>query len=168
MDIHATEWFERFLKKFKGGILFVSHDRYFLDRVATRVAELEQGSIYVKSGNYSRFVAHKQQMREYVLSEEKRLRWSIRNASEVVQGLKSRRNKKAADSRQKQVDKLNEELKGTLSEIKNTSTFTGYRPQDQVQERRPYQQEYSLGRKSAQEFGFNLLREPVSIFTGRG
>jgi ATP-binding cassette subfamily F protein 3 len=118
LDIHATEWFERFLKKFKGGILFVSHDRYFLDRVATRVAELEQGSIYVKSGNYSRFVAHKQQMREYVLSEEKRLRWSIRNASEVVQGLKSRRNKKAADSRQKQVDKLNEELKGTLSEIK--------------------------------------------------
>jgi ATP-binding cassette subfamily F protein 3 len=118
LDIYATEWFERFLKKFKGGILFVSHDRYFLDRVATRVAELEQGSIYVKSGNYSRFVAHKQQMREYVLSEEKRLRWSIRNASEVVQGLKSRRNKKAADSRQKQVDKLNEELKGTLSEIK--------------------------------------------------
>ena len=44
MDIQAAEWLEDFLKRFDGGVLFVSHDRYFLDQVATRVAELENGT----------------------------------------------------------------------------------------------------------------------------
>lgn len=118
LDIYATEWFERFLKKFNGGILFVSHDRYFLDRVATRIAELEQGSVVTRSGSYSKFLEHKQQLNEFVLSEQRRLRWNIRNSTEIVQGLKARRNKKAADSRQKEVDKLNEELKVSLNAVK--------------------------------------------------
>jgi len=65
LDMHATDWFESFLKKFKGGILFVSHDRYFLDRVATRVAELEKGSICIRSGNYSNYIEHKKQLSQF-------------------------------------------------------------------------------------------------------
>jgi len=118
LDIYATEWFEGFLKKFRGGILFVSHDRYFLDRVATRVAELDQGTVCVRSGNYSKFVEHKQQLSQFVRSEQRRLRWNIRNTNEIVQGLKRRRNKKAADSRQKELDKLTRELKSS-SAVKN-------------------------------------------------
>lgn len=113
LDIHATEWFESFLKKFRGGILFVSHDRYFLDRVATRVAELDQGTVCVRSGNYSKFVEHKQQMAEFMLSEQKRLRLNIRNTNEIVQGLKHHRNISAIKSRQKEMDRLARELKGS-------------------------------------------------------
>ena len=118
LDINATEWFERFLKKFNGGILFVSHDRYFLDRVATRVAELDQGTITVRSGNYSRFVEHKKQLRQYILREQKRLEINIRNANEIVQGLKTQRKIKAIESRQKQIDRMKQELKEGLKSVR--------------------------------------------------
>ena len=118
LDIRATEWFEGFLKKFKGGILLVSHDRYFLDRVATRVAELENGSICIRSGNYSNYIQHKKQLGQFVLSEQKRLRWTIRNAKETAQGLKSRGNIKGSKSREKEVKKLNKELKTNLEAVK--------------------------------------------------
>ncbi len=116
LDIHATEWFENFLKKFDGGILFVSHDRYFLDRVATRIAELDQGSVCIHSGNYSDYSERKKQMNQFVINEQKRIRWKIRNTHEIMQGLKSRGNSRAAKSREKEIEKLNNELKGTLTE----------------------------------------------------
>jgi len=118
LDINATEWFERFLKKFSGGILFVSHDRYFLDRVATRVAELDHGTITVRSGNYSKFVEYKQQMREFVQSEQKRLQINIRNANEIIQGLKTQRKRKAIESRQKQIDRMTRELEISLKSVR--------------------------------------------------
>ncbi len=118
LDVHATEWFESFLKNFKGGILFVSHDRYFLDRVATRVAELEKGSICIRSGNYSKYIEHKKQLSQFVLNEQKRLRWTIRNTNETVQGLKSRGRTKASKSRGKEIKKLKDELKISLEAVK--------------------------------------------------
>ena len=118
LDIQATEWFEGFLKKFKGGILFVSHDRYFLDRVATRVAELEKGSICIRSGNYSKYIEHKNQLSRFVLNEQKRLRWTIRSANETVQGLKSRNRIKAFKSREKEIQKLNHDLRISLEAAK--------------------------------------------------
>lgn len=118
LDIQATEWFEGFLKKFGGGILFVSHDRYFLDRVATRVAELEKGSICIRSGNYSKYLEHKKQLGQFVLNEQKRLRWTIRNIEETVQGLKRRRNSKAAKSKEKEIKKLSGEMKVGLEAVK--------------------------------------------------
>ncbi|PKM82151.1 MAG: hypothetical protein CVU89_05750 [Firmicutes bacterium HGW-Firmicutes-14] len=118
LDIQATEWFEGFLKKFNGGIIFVSHDRYFLDRVATRVAELEKGSICVRSGNYSNYIEHKNQLSHYVLNEQKRLRWTVRNARETVQGLKSRGRIRASKSREKAIEKLNHEMRTNLEAAK--------------------------------------------------
>jgi ATP-binding cassette subfamily F protein 3 len=118
LDIQSTEWFESFLKSFKGGILFVSHDRYFLDRVATRVAELEKGSINVRSGNYSNFLEHKKQLSEFVANEQRRLRWTIRNTSEIIRGLKSRGKSKASRSREKELQRLNKELSTNLGTVK--------------------------------------------------
>lgn len=118
LDIQSTEWFESFLKSFKGGILFVSHDRYFLDRVATRVAELEKGSISVRSGNYSNYLEHKKQLSEFVTNEQRRLRWTIRNTSEIMQGLKSRGKSKASRSREKELQRLNKELSANLGTVK--------------------------------------------------
>ncbi len=118
LDLQATEWFERFLKRFRGGILFVSHDRYFLDKIATRVAELEQGSLSVRSGNYSNFLQHKQQLSKAVSNQQKRLRWTIRNAQQIVQGLKGRGQVKASKSREKRMSRFKEELNSTITQVK--------------------------------------------------
>lgn len=118
LDIYATEWLEGFLKNFRGGIIFVSHDRYFLDRVATRIAELEQGSLAVRSGNYANYMHHKKQLGEFVQSEQRRLRWTIRKENETVQGLISRGKIKAAKSREKEIQKLRNELKVDLQKAK--------------------------------------------------
>lgn len=118
LDIRATEWFENFLKRFDGGILFVSHDRYFLDRVATRIAELEKGSLCIKSGNYSKYLEYKKQLSQFIINEQNRLKLTIRNVNETVQGLKTQRKIKAIKSREKELKKLNAELKTNLEVVK--------------------------------------------------
>lgn len=115
MDIQATEWLEGFLRKFDGGVLLVSHDRYFLDQVTTRVAELENGGIVERSGNYSSFIEQKNKMREFALKEQKRLEQEIQITKKKAMTLKGEsghrtRNISAWKSRQKVVEKLEKEL----------------------------------------------------------
>ena len=59
LDLHATEWLEGYLDKFKGTVLAISHDRYFLDRVVHRIVELENGVAHFYDGNYSFYVVEK-------------------------------------------------------------------------------------------------------------
>jgi len=125
LDIQATEWFEGFLRKFKGGILFVSHDRYFLDRLATRVAELEKGSLCIRSGNYSNYLEQKNQLRQFVSSERKRLKWSIRNINKTVQGLKAKGRSNASKSREKEAKRLGNKLQGGLEAAKQQEYLYG-------------------------------------------
>ena len=56
LDNAMSEWLEEYLIGFRGAILMVTHDRYFLDRVATRIVEVDQGKLYSYPGNYSEFV----------------------------------------------------------------------------------------------------------------
>lgn len=118
LDIRAAEWFESFLKAFPGGIMFASHDRYFLDRVATRVAELEKGSLCVRSGSYSDYLAYKQQLSEADTNEQKKLRWTLREAEETVQGLKSRGKSRASKSREKEIRKRSAAMTARLAATK--------------------------------------------------
>ena len=60
LDMHAVEWLEGYIEKFKGTVLTISHDRYFLDRVVTRIVELHDGKAEFYSGNYSFYVQEKQ------------------------------------------------------------------------------------------------------------
>ncbi len=64
LDLHATEWLEEYLEKFRGTVLTVSHDRYFLDRVVSRCIELTDGRAEFYAGNYSYYVAEKQRRYE--------------------------------------------------------------------------------------------------------
>ena len=59
LDLHATEWLESYLSRFKGTVLAISHDRYFLDRVVDRIVELEEGKANFYAGNYSFYVVEK-------------------------------------------------------------------------------------------------------------
>ena len=60
LDLHATEWLEEYISRFKGTVLAVSHDRYFLDKVAQRCIEIVDGKAEFYSGNYSFFVEERQ------------------------------------------------------------------------------------------------------------
>ena len=60
LDIVMMEWLEQYLREFRGGLLVVSHDRAFLDNVATRILEMEGGRLRSFSGNYSRYLAQKE------------------------------------------------------------------------------------------------------------
>ncbi|MHA7967793.1 ribosomal protection-like ABC-F family protein [Paenibacillus sp. CAU 1782] len=62
LDMSAVEWLEDFLQKYAGSCLIVSHDRYFLDRVATKIVELEDGESTVFHGNYSRYAKEKEEL----------------------------------------------------------------------------------------------------------
>lgn len=118
LDIEAVEWLEGFLKKFSGGVLVVSHDRYFLDQVATRVAELGNGTIVERSGNYSTFMEQKNRMMEFARKEQFRLRQEIKRETAVAQQLKSTRKISAWKSRLKTVERLQKELNVNLKGMK--------------------------------------------------
>lgn len=62
LDLHAVEWLESYLLDYRGSVLIVSHDRYFLDRVANKIFDIEGGSVDVYHGNYSYFVEEKERL----------------------------------------------------------------------------------------------------------
>ena len=85
LDISTIEWLEEYLKSYKGAILFVSHDRYFINSLATRVLEIEKGKLESYSGNYDKYAAEKKVRYEsrlkLYLKEEKqkqKLEWFIK------------------------------------------------------------------------------------------
>ena len=69
LDLRATEWLEEYLEKFKGTVLTVSHDRYFLDKVVDRVIEIQNGKAEFYAGNYSFFVIEKERRYEERLKQ---------------------------------------------------------------------------------------------------
>lgn len=118
LDINAMEWLEEFLKKFEGGVIFVSHDRYFLESVSTRIAELQGGTIIEKSCSYSNFIKQKSILREYAVKEQKSLNWKMKNINRVNEELKSKGKIRAAKSRSKTVVRGNDEFNKNIQILK--------------------------------------------------
>lgn len=76
LDLHAVEWLEEYLESFKGTVLAISHDRYFLDKVVKRIVEIDNGKAAFYSGNYSFYVVEKEkryleQLKQYQKEQEK-------------------------------------------------------------------------------------------------
>ncbi len=85
LDISTIEWLEEYLKSYKGAILFVSHDRYFINSLATRVLEIEKGKLESYSGNYDKYATEKKvryesQLKLYLKEEKQKqkLEWFIK------------------------------------------------------------------------------------------
>lgn len=85
LDISTIEWLEEYLKSYKGAIIFVSHDRYFINSLATRVLEIEKGKLESYSGNYDKYAAEKKvryesQLKLYLKEEKQKqkLEWFIK------------------------------------------------------------------------------------------
>ncbi len=108
LDAESILWLEKYLKDFQGAVLFVTHDRYFLDRVATRIMEIDDARIYSHQGNYTAYLESKA-VREGVEANQERRRQSfLRHELEFVRaGVKAQRSK--ARARLDNFDRVNSE-----------------------------------------------------------
>ena len=109
LDIESIRWLEGCLMNYKGAVLIVSHDRYFLDRVVSKVVEIFQHKSYVYQGNYSDFSKKKAQVREALIKQYYNQQREIKHQEEVIAKLKSFNREKSikrAESREKMLDKI--------------------------------------------------------------
>ncbi|MEG0963094.1 MAG: ABC-F family ATP-binding cassette domain-containing protein [Lachnospiraceae bacterium] len=109
LDINAITWLETFLLNYKGAVLIVSHDRYFLDRVVKKVVELDRREVSSFSGNYSDYAKKRALVREAKLKQYYNQQREIKHQEEVITKLKSFNREKSirrAESREKMLDKI--------------------------------------------------------------
>ncbi len=109
LDMNSISWLENYLLNYKGAVLVVSHDRYFLDKIAGKVIELDQGSCTVFTGNYSAYSAKKEILRTARLNAYLKQQQEIRHQEAVIEKLKSFNREKSikrAESREKALQKI--------------------------------------------------------------
>lgn len=109
LDIHSISWLETFLLNYKGAVVIVSHDRYFLDKVVSKVVELDRTKVSVFQGNYSDYALKRAQVREAQLKQYYNQQREIKHQEEVIAKLKSFNREKSikrAESREKMLDKI--------------------------------------------------------------
>ncbi len=109
LDLRSIEWLEGFLQSYKGAVLIVAHDRYFLDRIVTKVFEIENGKLSVFTGDYSTYAARKKELRDTQMKAYLNQQAEIAHQEQVIDKLKSFNREKSikrAESREKMLDKI--------------------------------------------------------------
>ncbi len=109
LDLSSITWLEGFLKGYKGAVILVSHDRYFLDRIVTKVVEVFLHQAHVYAGNYSQYSQKKAQIREAQMKQYLNQQREIAHQEEVIAKLKSFNREKSikrAESREKALEKI--------------------------------------------------------------
>ena len=108
LDAESILWLEKYLADFPGAVLFVTHDRYFLDRVATRIMEIDDSRIYSHPGNYTAYLESKAVREGIEANQERRRQSFLRHELEFVRaGVKAQRSK--ARARLDNFDRVNSE-----------------------------------------------------------
>ena len=126
LDNNVISFLEKFLIKFKSGLIMVTHDRYFLERICTRMLELDFGKTYLYDANYSKFLSLKADRLEREAKAEKRLKSILRTETEWMhRGVEARRTKsKSRIERFKELSKISFNDKKTM-DIQSVSTYLG-------------------------------------------
>lgn len=109
LDMESIQWLENYLLNYKGAVLLVSHDRYFLDKIVTKVIEVFQHQVRSYSGNYTDFAQKKAQIRAAQIHAYYNQQQEIKHQEEVIAKLKSFNREKSikrAESREKMLDKI--------------------------------------------------------------
>lgn len=106
LDIKMIEWLEAFLKNYRGGVLIISHDRYFLDKVATKIIELDNKTVTSYEGNYTYFIKVKTQRRAALKSAYEKQQEHIKKTEEYIRKYKAGIKSKQARGRQSQLNRL--------------------------------------------------------------
>ncbi|MCH1443602.1 MAG: ATP-binding cassette domain-containing protein [Candidatus Poseidoniaceae archaeon] len=118
LDIETTEWLESFLKDFKGAQLIVSHDRYFLDQVCTRIVEVDNLRAWPWKGNYSQFIVQKEASEKALGEHIATLEKKIQSTTGAIQQMK-RANKydKSISAKHKMITRMQQELKALNARV---------------------------------------------------
>ena len=109
LDLSSIQWLEGFLMNYKGTVVIVAHDRYFLDRIVSKVIDISLHKAHVYKGNYSAFALQKEELRKTRLREYEKQQEAIAHQQEVIDKLKQFNREKSikrAESRQKALDKM--------------------------------------------------------------
>ncbi len=125
LDMNSIAWLETFLLNYDGAVLVVAHDRYFLNRIATKIIEIDAGEVTVFQGNYSDYAQKKAQLREARMHAWMNQQKEIRHQEEVIAKLKSFNREKSirrAESREKMLDKM--EVLEKPSEVRSKMHIT--------------------------------------------
>lgn len=125
LDMNSIAWLETFLLNYDGAVLVVAHDRYFLNRIATKIIEIDAGEVTVFLGNYSDYARKKAQLREARMHAWMNQQKEIRRQEEVIAKLKSFNREKSvrrAESREKMLDKM--EVLEKPSEVRSKMHIT--------------------------------------------
>ena len=109
LDMESISWLEGYLMNYSGAVLIVSHDRYFLDRVVTKIVEIDAGKVMTFEGNYSAYSQKKAMLREAAYHAWMNQQQEIHHQEEVITKLKSFNREKSirrAESREKMLEKM--------------------------------------------------------------
>lgn len=109
LDLHSIKWLETFLLNYPGSVLIVAHDRYFLDKIVTKIIELDNGKCTTYQGNYTDYSKKRAIIRNMQLKEYLNQQQEIKHQEEVITKLKQFNREKSikrAESREKMLDKM--------------------------------------------------------------
>ena len=109
LDMDSISWLENYLLNYSGAVLIVAHDRYFLDKIVSKIIEIDNGDCTVFSGNYTDYASKKAILRNMKLKEYLNQQRDIKHQEEVIAKLKQFNREKSikrAESREKMLDKI--------------------------------------------------------------
>ena len=121
LDLPSIQWLENYLHDYEGAVIIVSHDRYFLDKIVNKIAELEYEKLTLYTGNYSDYLIEKEERKELQMNAFKNQERYIKEQEKLIERFRAKASKATAvQSRVKALEKLDkvEEVAGPLAAIK--------------------------------------------------
>lgn len=162
LDLNAIRWLEGYLVNYKGAVIIVAHDRYFLDKIVSKVVEIEGGHARTYMGNYSTYAVKKQAVYDDMMKQYANQQQEIKHQEEVIEKLRSFNREKSikrAESRQKALDKMERIEKPVLENAEMKITL-----KPRIQSGNDVLEVSEL----AKAFGDNHLFSDLSFFVKRG
>lgn len=159
LDIGMVEWLEDFLVSYSGGVLIISHDRFFLDKVAGRILELEGGSVTAYNGNYTTYLGLKAERMAALESAFEKQQERIAQTEEYIRRYKAGIKSKQARGREKQLNRLERIVLPPESARFN---FFAFNPPSECAERVAELEEVSAA------YGSRTVFDKLSLLVRRG
>ena len=164
LDAEMTAWLEDWLRRFKGGLVMVTHDRYFLERVVNHITELSRGKLYHYEANYSKYLELKEQRAEMAEASERKRQSILRVEREwIMRGCKARTTK-SKERIQRYEALLNQDAPETDDTVQRAAASS--RLGKKIIELKDVSKSFD-GRPIVNHFSYNLLRNDRIGIVGR-
>ena len=164
LDAYMVEWLEQWLRSFRGGIIMVTHDRYFLERVCNRICQVERGKLYFYEANYSKYLELRQQRYDYAQAAERKRQTLLRREYQwIIRGPQAR-GTKAKDRIRRYAELKAQDAPETQSTVQTAamSSRLGKKTVELVNVEKSYD-----GRQVLKPFSYLLGREDRIGVVGR-